>query len=192
MALRLLVIDNYDSFTWNLVQLLKEAGVKNLVVAKNDELQASNASYFDKILFSPGPGLPSEVPLMAEIIEKYKDTKSILGICLGHQAIAEAFGGKLKNLDNVYHGIKHRMKITDHSEYLFSGIADGFEAGLYHSWVVDQASLPSDLKVTVVSESGLLMGIAHRRYDIRGLQFHPESYMTPVGKQIIENWLRGG
>jgi anthranilate synthase component II len=189
MGSRLLILDNYDSFTWNLVQLVREVSELPFDIIKNDKILINDIQYFDKILFSPGPGLPKEVPVMKEIIENYKNSKSILGICLGHQAIAEAFGCKLINLNVVSHGQQQKIKIIDESDYLLRNIPQNFTSGLYHSWVIDPTSLSNEIKIIAVSENGHIMGISHNQYDIKGLQFHPESCMTPLGSKIIRNWL---
>lgn len=182
-------IDNYDSFTYNLVQIVKKISGISCEVRKNDCIDLNELSVYDKILFSPGPGVPSKAGKMNEIIEKYYKTKSLLGICLGHQAIAEVFGGMIYNLPKPLHGIKENILITDTKEYLFDGLPSEIEGGLYHSWAVEEASLPSSLKVTAKSKSGIIMGISHTEYDVKGLQFHPESVMTPFGEKIIRNWL---
>jgi anthranilate synthase component II len=189
MSTKLLLADNNDSFTWNLVQLVKEVAIISIDVLKTPELKIPELKKYDKILFSPGPGLPNQFPVLKEIVDVYKQTKSILGVCLGHQAIAEAFGGKLKNLETVHHGTREEIEILDQSEYLFKCLPPTFIAGLYHSWTVDPDFFPEELKVTAISKSGNIMGISHSQFDVRGIQFHPESYMTFVGKQIINNWL---
>ncbi|MFH0865103.1 MAG: aminodeoxychorismate/anthranilate synthase component II [Bacteroidota bacterium] len=182
-------IDNYDSFTYNLVQIVKKFPGISCEVRKNDCIDLIELSRYDKFIFSPGPGIPSEAGKMNKIIKRYCKTKSILGICLGHQAIAEVFGGTIYNLPKPLHGIKENILLTDASEYLFNGLPSEIEGGLYHSWAVEEASLPSSLKVTAKSKSGIIMGISHTEYDVKGLQFHPESVMTPYGEKIIENWL---
>jgi anthranilate synthase component II len=189
MGSGLLIIDNYDSFTWNLVHLIREVSDISLKVVKNDRIQLNSVGGYDKILFSPGPGLPQEIPIMREIIEEFKNSKSILGICLGHQAIAEAVGCKIKNLSEVYHGTQHTICLTNQKDSLFSGIPRTFKAGLYHSWTIDSATVPEELKVTAVSEKGHIMAISHKTKPLKGVQFHPESYMTEYGKQLIANWL---
>lgn len=183
------IIDNYDSFTYNLVQIIERFSKYSYEVRKNDRIDIDEVQKFEKILFSPGPGIPSEAGKMCQIIRQYSKTKSILGICLGHQAITEVFGGAIYNLPKPLHGIKENILITDPKEYLFNGLPEEIEGGLYHSWAVDEASLPSSLKVTAKSNSGIIMGISHTEYDVKGLQFHPESIMTPYGEKIIENWL---
>ncbi|MBL0309819.1 MAG: aminodeoxychorismate/anthranilate synthase component II [Bacteroidetes bacterium] len=184
---KILVIDNYDSFTYNLVHLLlPHAEVK---VVKNDEVNMDQVKEFDKILFSPGPGIPEEAGQMIAVIKEFTSIKPMLGICLGHQAIGEIFGGKLKNLSKVYHGVSTPVKITKPEHYLFKNIPERFEVGRYHSWVVDETSISQELLVTAVDDSGMIMGISHNEYDINGVQFHPESIMTEYGATLIQNWV---
>jgi anthranilate synthase component 2 len=184
---KILVIDNYDSFTYNLVHLLlKYAEVK---VVMNDEVDMEEVKRFDKILFSPGPGIPVEAGQMIEVIKTFAGSKPMLGICLGHQAIGEVYGGKLKNLSKVYHGVSTPIKITSKNNYLFKNIPESFEAGRYHSWVVDEKSVPTEIEVTAVDASGMIMALAHSKYDINGVQFHPESIMTEYGDTLIGNWV---
>jgi anthranilate synthase component II len=187
--MKVLVIDNYDSFTYNLVQLLEQTGLCDYQVFKNDEIIIERVNAFDKLLFSPGPGLPMDAGKMNEIIRTFSKTKSILGICLGHQAIGEFFGGKLENLSKPLHGIKENILITGPSDYLFEGIPQNIFGGLYHSWIIEEKSLPSCIKITARNKSGIIMGISHTVYDVKGLQFHPESVMTEYGAAIIKNWL---
>lgn len=187
--MKVLVIDNYDSFTYNLVQLLEQTGLCDYQVFKNDEITIDQVNAFDKILFSPGPGLPADAGKMNVIIQTFSKTKSILGICLGHQSIGEIFGGKLINLSKPLHGIKEEI-IIDLSDYLFKGIPHMIYGGLYHSWAVDEKSLPSCLKIIARNKEGLIMGISHSEFDVKGLQFHPESVMTEYGAAIMKNWLR--
>lgn len=182
------IIDNHDSFTFNLVQIIGNFSDFYFQVFKNDDIDIDDVQNFDKILFSPGPGLPSEAGKMNEIIKKFSATKSILGICLGHQAIAGVFGGSIYNLTKPLHGKKEEI-IIDISDYLFHEIPSDIEVGLYHSWAVNENDLPSSLKIIAKNKDGLIMGLAHKYYDVRGLQFHPESVMTPHGEKIIENWL---
>lgn len=183
-----LILDNYDSFTYNLVQLVEENGAIPVVI-KNDRINLELVAAYDKILFSPGAGIPTEFPIMKQIVEQYRNSKSILGICLGHQAIAEAYGGKLFNMPEVLHGKKHKIIITDRNDYLFDGLPESFEVGLYHSWAVDRQFLPEIIKVTAISSNGTIMALSHVTDDVKGIQFHPESYMTEYGKRIIKNWL---
>ena len=190
---RILIVDNYDSFTFNLVQIIQEQGGCNFDVMKNDAVNIAFTDIYDGFLFSPGPGIPDEAPLMAELLRVYHSKKSFLGICLGHQAIAETFGMKLIKLYSVRHGLKAIIKIIDSSDYIFEGMPSEFTAGLYHSWAVSaESKLPesvSDLRVTALSNDGIIMAVAHIRYDIRGVQFHPESYLTEYGHKIIHNWI---
>lgn len=189
MRPRLLILDNYDSFTYNLVQIVESHSNWTFDVVKNDQLTISDIERYQKILFSPGPGLPSEAGIMEAIILGFGKTKSILGICLGMQAIVEAFGGSLVNLPKVYHGIKQQITVVDRSEALFDGIPDGFEVGLYHSWAADKEFMPQCLKITAISNDDIVMALSHRHFDIKGVQFHPESYMTAYGIQMLANWL---
>ena len=184
---KVLVIDNYDSFVYNLVHYLEEFGCE-VTVRRNDELDLEFVGQFEKILLSPGPGVPDEAGLLKAIVEKYAPTKSIFGVCLGQQAIGEVFGGKLINLESVYHGIATSIKTSVTDEQLFNGLESEFEVGRYHSWVVDQ-NLPDCLEATSYDEKGQVMSLRHREYDVRGVQFHPESVLTPDGKKMIYNWI---
>ncbi len=190
---RILIVDNYDSFTYNLVQIIREHGGCIFDVLKNDSINSDKASDYDGFLFSPGPGIPEESPAMTELIRKFDNKKSILGICLGHQAIAEAFGMRLMNLKSVRHGLTTTIRITDPSDYIFEGVPSDFTAGLYHSWAVSADNNSpesfSDLHITAMSKDGIVMAVAHNQFDIRGVQFHPESYMTEYGQRIIYNWI---
>ncbi|GAA3749933.1 MULTISPECIES: aminodeoxychorismate/anthranilate synthase component II [Flavobacterium] len=184
---KILVIDNYDSFTYNLVHYLEDLNCE-VTVYRNDEFDIDEIASFEKILLSPGPGIPDEAGLLKAVIEKYSPTKSILGVCLGQQAIGEVFGGTLSNLDKVYHGVATNVKTLVDDEILFEGLGNEFEVGRYHSWVVDN-NLPEDLEATSVDENGQIMSLRHKNYDVRGVQFHPESVLTPNGKRILENWI---
>ncbi len=189
--MKVLLLDNYDSFTYNLAQLIEEADVSDLVldVVYNDQIMLPQVQKYDKILLSPGPGIPSEAGLLLPLIRAYASQKSILGICLGHQAIAEVFGAKLLNLSQIYHGLAHQVKILA-EDTLFRNLPKQIEVGLYHSWAVEHAGFPEDvLEVTALSEQGIIMGLRHKTWDVRGLQFHPESVMTPQGNLMIQNWL---
>jgi len=181
------LIDNYDSFTYNLVHLIKSIGY-DVEVRRNDAITISEAGNYDKILLSPGPGIPSEAGMLMEIVRHYASTKSILGVCLGHQAIGEVFGAQLVNLSEVHHGIASWIQITI-KDSLFNGLEGSFEAGRYHSWAVSPENFPADLEITAVDASGEIMALRHKKYDVRGVQFHPESVLTPVGRRIIQNWL---
>ena len=186
----LLVLDNYDSFTYNLVHILRDLGLGNeMEVHRNDKISLREVGKFDKILLSPGPGVPKDAGIMPELISRYADTKSILGVCLGHQAIGEAFGAKLHNLPLVYHGVTTSVNQVE-KDRLFDGIPTDFTVCRYHSWVVSEESLPEELEVTVRGEEGRIMGIRHKEYNVRGVQFHPESIMTEHGFKMIENWLK--
>ena len=183
---KILVIDNYDSFTYNLVHYLEELECE-VVVKRNDQLTLEEIDAFDKIVLSPGPGIPDEAGLLKPIIEKYAPTKSIFGVCLGQQAIAEVFGGSLINLKEVYHGIATKINITKDA-VIFKDIPKEIEVGRYHSWVVD-TNLPDALEATSVDENGQIMSLQHKEYDVHAVQFHPESVLTPQGKKMLENWL---
>jgi anthranilate synthase component 2 len=183
---RILVIDNYDSFTYNLVHYLEDLGCE-VVVKRNDQLKLEEVDEFEKIVLSPGPGIPDEAGLLKEIIAKYAPTKSIFGVCLGQQAIGEVFGGNLINLDEVYHGVATKINLQK-EEPLFKGLPGEIVVGRYHSWVVDP-ELPDVLEATSFDENGQLMSLRHKSYDVCAVQFHPESVLTPEGKQILKNWL---
>lgn len=183
-----LVIDNYDSFTYNLVHLINELGYE-AVVWRNDKFELAAVAAYDKILLSPGPGLPEEAGLLLDVIRTYAPTKSILGVCLGQQAIAEVFGGSLLNLGRPMHGIATPITVLDEGEMVFRGCTTPIAVGRYHSWVVNQENFPPSLKVTAVDAEGQIMALRHVAYDVCGLQFHPESVLTPDGKQMMGNWL---
>ncbi len=185
---KILVIDNYDSFTYNLVHYLEDLGCE-VMVKRNDQLTLKDVEPFEKIVLSPGPGIPDEAGLLKEIIKEFASTKSILGVCLGQQAIGEVFGGSIINLDTVYHGVATSINITVNDEPLFNGLERTIEVGRYHSWIVD-TNLPSILEATSVDENGQIMSLRHKQYDVKAVQFHPESVLTPDGKQILENWLK--
>lgn len=184
----ILVIDNYDSFTFNLVHLLYECG-HNATVWRNDKFVLEDVAAFDKILLSPGPGIPEEAGLLLDVIREYGPSKSILGICLGQQAIAEVYGGSLYNLRKPVHGTATPLVITDTDELLFHGLPSSFSVGRYHSWAVSRENLPDTLQVTAVDEHGVIMALSHKELDVKGLQFHPESVLTQYGKEMIANWL---
>ena len=190
--MKILLIDNYDSFTYNLVHALREAGATDITVVRNDGIDLDAASRFDQIVLSPGPGIPEEAGILLPLIHRYAATKSILGVCLGHQAIAEAFGARIENLSEVFHGVQTPIRVTAPDEPLFSGLAGEFMAGRYHSWVVRRAGLPEVLEVTAESSDGLIMALRHRVYRVHGIQFHPESILTPGGGIIIRNFLQAG
>jgi anthranilate synthase component 2 len=189
MANKILIIDNYDSFTYNLVHLVNEIGLQ-CDVWRNDQFKLEDVDAYDKIILSPGPGIPSEAGLLLQVIEKYASTKSIFGVCLGQQAIAEVFGGALNNLKQPMHGIATTITVTDDSERLFNGLPHQFKVGRYHSWVVDGKSMPKVLTVTAIDETdNSVMALRHTQYDVRGVQFHPESILTEFGKEMMQNWL---
>lgn len=185
--MNIVIIDNYDSFTYNLSHQLKALGAQ-VDVVRNDAFQMSRLKPYDKIVLSPGPGIPEEAGLLNDVIRRYAGRKPILGVCLGHQAIAEVFGGRLENLRTVYHGVQTPTHIINH-DYLFEHLPETFEAGRYHSWVVSRSGLPDSLEVTAISDDGHIMALRHRTYDVRGIQFHPESILTPEGARILQNWL---
>lgn len=186
--MKILVLDNYDSFVYNLVYLLKEMG-HEVDVFRNDKISLDEVEKYDKILLSPGPGIPEEAGIMLDLIKRYAPTKSILGVCLGHQAIGEAFGSKLLNMGEVLHGVTTKCIVTDAKEKLFQDIPETFDVCRYHSWTVVPETMPAELKVTAKDENGFVMAEAHTHYDVRGVQFHPEAYLTEHGKKMIENWL---
>jgi len=186
--IKVLVVDNYDSFVYNLVHILYEIGVTHIDVVKNDLVDFQNIKQYDKILLSPGPGVPKDAGLMPQIIDKYATTKSILGVCLGHQAIVEVFGGDLINLEQPLHGVQSAINIQK-SDCLFEQMPANFNIGHYHSWIANQFTLPNKIEVIATDSQGSIMAIRHKEHDVRGLQFHPESILTDNGKQIIKNWI---
>ena len=183
-----LVIDNYDSFTYNLVHYLEDLDCK-VTVMRNDKLTLDDVKPFDKILLSPGPGIPDEAGLLKDIIKTYASTKSILGVCLGQQAIGEVFGGSITNLDTVYHGVATKVTLAVDDEPIFKGLPKTIEVGRYHSWVVNP-TLPESLEATSFDANGQVMSLRHKTFDVKGVQYHPESVLTPQGKQILENWIK--
>ncbi|HMO40691.1 MAG TPA: aminodeoxychorismate/anthranilate synthase component II [Saprospiraceae bacterium] len=186
--MKILVLDNYDSFTFNLVQYIERIVGQKVDVFRNDQITLDDVVQYDVIILSPGPGVPSEAGIMPELIKRYAPTKAILGVCLGHQAIGEAFGGRLENLTQVYHGIETPVEVIDNEEVLFKGIPRIFQAGRYHSWVVRKDELPPAFVVTAIDEQGIVMAMRHREYNVRGVQFHPESIMTEHGMRMLENF----
>lgn len=201
---RILVFDNYDSFTYNLVHLAEKLIHRKVEVFRNDRIPLEKVAEYDKIILSPGPGIPQEAGLLLPLIREYAATKSILGVCLGHQAIGEAFGGKLSNLSQVYHGVATPVRLVngkpatrDHhgkgegqrAVDLFEGMPETFEAGRYHSWVVSDEGFPDVLEVTARDDHQYIMALRHRQFDVQGVQFHPESVLTPQGARLLENWL---
>jgi anthranilate synthase component 2 len=183
-----LIIDNYDSFTFNLVHYLEDLNCK-VTVYRNDQLDLDDVKPFHKIVLSPGPGLPEQAGILKQIIKEFAPTKSILGVCLGQQAIAEVFGGSLVNLEQVFHGVASTIKIVDQNEPLFTDLPDSFEVGRYHSWVVNLENFPEDLLITSVDQNNHIMSLRHKIFDVCAVQFHPESILTSFGKTILKNWL---
>jgi len=188
--MKILVIDNYDSFTYNLVHAIKKISGLPVDVFRNDEVALMEIEKYDKIVLSPGPGIPEEAGLLLEIIKKYASKKSILGVCLGHQAIGEAFGGTLHNMNRVLHGIATPVKLTENKSVLFKDLPDVFDVGRYHSWIVKEEGLPDCFEVTSYDDEGRIMSMRHKENDVEGVQFHPESVLTPQGEKMIENWLK--
>jgi len=186
--MKILIFDNYDSFTYNLVHLVEAITHTKTDVYRNDEIPLEKVKQYDRIILSPGPGIPSEAGLLLPLIKEYAATKSILGVCLGHQAIAEAFGGTLTNLTSVFHGVATPCRITAPSP-LFKDLPEEISVGRYHSWVANEDTLPADLTVTARDEHNFIMALQHNTYDVQGVQFHPESVLTPDGKKILQNWL---
>ena len=187
-GISILVFDNYDSFTYNLVHAVKKLGYTDVEVHRNDQIALEDIARFDKIILSPGPGVPSESGILLEVIRTYAPTKPILGVCLGEQAIAEAFGGTLINLTDVHHGVSSMVNVLE-EDVLFNGLAKQLEVGRYHSWAAEKSTLPECLTITAVDEVGMIMALSHKTYDVRGVQFHPESVLTPDGEQMLKNWL---
>jgi anthranilate synthase component 2 len=194
--MKILVFDNYDSFTYNLVHLVQKIVKDKLDVYRNDQIPLEKVNEYDKIILSPGPGIPKEAGLLLPLIKEYASKKSILGVCLGHQAIGEAFGGSLTNLSTVYHGVSTPVKVVrretsdvKNMHDLFKGLPDEIEVGRYHSWIVNEKDLPKDLEVTAKDENGYIMAMQHKTFDVQGVQFHPESVLTPDGEAIMRNWL---
>lgn len=185
--MKVVLIDNYDSFTYNLYHLLRELKV-DVTVYRNDQFDLKDLASFDKIMLSPGPGIPSEAGLLMQVIKEYAGKKPILGICLGEQAIGESFGGTLVNLSDVFHGVQTPAHIVA-DDYIFDGLSKDILVGRYHSWVVDADSMPACLEITATSDEGQVMALRHKDLDIRGIQFHPESVLTPDGKRMIQNWV---
>lgn len=187
--MKILVLDNYDSFTYNLVHIIRELGYA-MDIFRNDKISVEDVKKYDKILLSPGPGIPDEAGIMKSVVKEYGPSKSILGICLGHQGIGEVYGAKLFNIPKVLHGVTSVTEVKDNDEYLFKGIPKTFQATHYHSWAIVPETINKDLQVTAINNEGLVMGVKHSKYDVKGLQFHPESIMTPEGPKMIANWLK--
>lgn len=188
--MNILVFDNYDSFTYNLVHLVEKIINGKVTVVRNDEIPLEKVNDYDKIILSPGPGIPEEAGLLLPLIKEYAPTKSIFGVCLGQQAIGQAFGASLTNLKEVYHGVATQVNIIADNGRLFKDMPRQIRAGRYHSWVVDESTLPPELIVTAKDEDGFIMALQHNKYDVSGVQFHPESVLTPQGGQILRNWLQ--
>ena len=186
--MKILVFDNYDSFTYNLVQIIEQIMGEKVEVVRNDQIPLEDIEKYDKIILSPGPGIPEEAGILLEVIKKYAPTKSILGVCLGQQAIAEAFGGSLINLSEIYHGVAtESTQIKEHK--IFKNLPETLEVGRYHSWAVNPDDFPDDLEITSVDKNGMIMSLKHKTYDVHAVQYHPESILTPKGRQILENFL---
>lgn len=196
--MKVLIFDNYDSFTYNLVHIVEHILQQQTDVFRNDAIELDKINEYDKIILSPGPGIPSEAGLLLPLIRRYAASKPILGVCLGHQAIGEAFGAKLVNLETIFHGVAHKVFIGDRQPgaeqpavpAIFNGLYPSFDAGRYHSWIVSDEDFPAELEVTARDENGYIMALKHKMYDVQGVQFHPESVLTPCGETIIRNWLR--
>lgn len=192
--MRILIFDNYDSFTYNLVHLVEKITHEKVDVYRNDKIPMEDVKRYDKIILSPGPGVPAEAGLLLPLIKAYASTKSILGVCLGHQAIGESFGGKLTNLSSVFHGVATPITVNSQqstvNRELFKDLPQTFEVGRYHSWVVDKENFPGDLEITAEDDNGFIMALQHKTFDVQGVQFHPESVLTPNGEKIMRNWLK--
>lgn len=186
---RIMILDNYDSFTYNLVHAVQKITGQKVDVYRNDAISLEKVDAYDKILLSPGPGIPDEAGVMKLLIKEYAPTKSILGVCLGLQAIAEVFGGRLRNLSRVFHGVATSIHVVKREDLLFKDLPELFQAGRYHSWIVSRENLPECLKITAIDDQNEIMALSHHEYDVRGVQFHPESVLTPLGEKIIQNWL---
>jgi len=191
--MKILIFDNYDSFTYNLVHVVEKIIHNKVDVFRNDKISLEKINDYDKIILSPGPGLPCESGLLLSLIEEYASSRSILGVCLGQQAIAETFGGKLENLKNVYHGVATKIKVNDKrtssENDVFKSLPNELEVGRYHSWIVSKEHFPADLEITAEDENGYIMGLRHKKFDVQGVQFHPESVLTPMGEKMMRNWL---
>ncbi|MFN3667308.1 MAG: anthranilate synthase component II [Sediminibacterium sp.] len=193
--MNILVFDNYDSFTYNLVHLVEKIIHAKVTVKRNDQIALEDVSAFDKIILSPGPGVPTEAGLLLPLIKAYAASKSILGVCLGHQAIGEAFGGKLVNLSTVYHGIATPIQLTNqrqnkYNNDLFDDFENEFIVGRYHSWVISEDEFPEELEITARDKHNYIMALQHKTFDVQGVQFHPESVLTPDGEKMLQNWLK--
>ncbi|QCX53969.1 aminodeoxychorismate/anthranilate synthase component II [Elizabethkingia sp. JS20170427COW] len=187
--MKILVFDNYDSFTYNLVQIIEEILGQKVEVRRNNEISLEEVDAYDKIILSPGPGIPSEAGILLDLIKTYAPKKEIFGVCLGQQAIAEAFGGKLINLSEIYHGVATDVEVVKDNTLLFQGLPNHFAAGRYHSWAVDPENFPQELEITAVDDQGMIMALQHKDYKVHAVQFHPESILTPQGEIIFKNFL---
>lgn len=188
--MKILVLDNYDSFTYNLVQMIEEIVEHKIDVFRNDQISLDEVEKYDKIILSPGPGIPVESGILMDLIKRFAPTKSIFGVCMGLQAIAESFGGKLINLSEVFHGVATEVKIINFDTQIFKNFPETFEAGRYHSWAVSLEQFPEELEITATDNDGKIMALQHKTYDLQAVQFHPESILTPMGRQILENFLK--
>lgn len=187
--MKILVFDNYDSFTYNLVQIIEQIFGEKVDVFRNDQISLEEIEKYDKIILSPGPGIPEEAGILLDVIKKYAPTKSIFGVCLGQQAIAEAFGGSLINLSEIYHGVATEATQTS-EHHIFNNLPKTLEVGRYHSWAVNPDDFPTELEITGIDKNGMIMSLKHKIYDVHAVQYHPESILTPDGKQILENFLK--
>ncbi len=186
---KILILDNYDSFTYNLVHAVKKLTKNPIQVSRNNEIKLSDIEKYNKIILSPGPGIPDEAHILKPLVKTFASTKSIFGVCLGQQAIGEVFGATLLNTKKVYHGISSIIEIIDPKEILFEQLPKKIQVGRYHSWIISQNNFPEELKITAIGDRGEIMALRHKCYDVRGVQFHPESILTPYGEKIIDNWL---
>ncbi|WP_185852341.1 anthranilate synthase component II [Blattabacterium cuenoti] len=189
MNKKILILDNYDSFTYNLVHAVKKLTKNPIQVSRNNEIKLSDIEKYSKIILSPGPGIPDEAHILKPLVKNFASTKSIFGVCLGQQAIGEVFGATLLNTKEVYHGISSLIKIVDTQEILFQKLPREIKVGRYHSWIISPHNFPEELQITAIGEKGEIMALRHRFYNVRGVQFHPESILTPYGVKIIDNWL---
>ncbi len=187
--MKILIFDNYDSFTYNLVHVVEKIIHSKVHVHRNDKIPLEKIKEYDKIILSPGPGIPEESGLLLPLIKEYASSKAILGVCLGHQAIGESFGGRLINLSTVYHGVATNCKLLTEDETMFKEVPEEFEAGRYHSWIVSKENFPEVLEITAEDDNGYIMALRHKKYDVKGVQFHPESVLTPMGEKMMKNWL---
>lgn len=190
MSMKILILDNYDSFTYNLVHAVEYISGNKIDVFRNDKISLEEVGKYDKIILSPGPGLPKDAGIMPALIKEYAATKTILGVCLGHQAITECFGGTLYNMPKVYHGVASDIKVLKQDNIIFKDLAASLSVGRYHSWISEKKTFPADLEITAEDENGFIMALAHKTFDIQGVQFHPESVLTPDGNKMLENWLK--